>query len=120
MIPFSILTKTSTVVNVISFFAAAALIGADVYLPVYIQSVLGFSATISGLSMSPMSISWMLASVVLAKAIPKYGEQAVIGLSSAILLLSCLLLSTLGISHPWFCDCLQFYYGSWFWRAFWL
>ncbi|NLN21660.1 MAG: MFS transporter, partial [Syntrophomonadaceae bacterium] len=97
VIPFSILTKTSTVVNVISFFAAAALIGADVYLPVYIQSVLGFSATISGLSMSPMSISWMLASVVLAKAIPKYGEQAVIGLSSAILLLSCLLLSTLGI-----------------------
>jgi len=102
VIPFSILTKTSTVVNVISFLASAVLIGADVYLPVYIQSVLGYSATISGLSMSPMSISWMLASVVLAKAIPKYGEQAVIGLSTAILLLSSLLLSTLDIRSPLF------------------
>lgn len=97
IIPFAILTRTSTVVNVISFFTAAVLIGADVYLPVYIQSVLGFSATISGLSMSPMSISWMLASVALAKAIPRYGEQIVIGLSTAILLLSCLLLPTLDV-----------------------
>jgi len=96
IVPFEIITKDSTVINLISFLASAVLIGSDVYFPIYIQSVLGHSPSFSGLSMAPMSISWMIASVVLARAIPRYGEKAVIGVSSAILLLSCLLLPTLG------------------------
>lgn len=100
VIPFDIFTRTSNVVNIISFLASAVLIGADVYLPIYIQNVLGFSATISGLSMAPMSISWLPASVILAKAIPKYGEKMVIGLSALILLISCGLLMILNINSP--------------------
>ncbi|MGB4503504.1 MAG: MDR family MFS transporter [Syntrophaceticus sp.] len=100
IIPFEILTKDNTVINIISFFASAVLIGADVYMPIYIQNVLGYRATISGLSMAPMSISWLISSVILAKAIPKYGEQIVTGSSMFILFLSCLLLLTLGLESP--------------------
>jgi MFS family permease len=97
IVPFDILTKSSTVVNTISFLTAAVLIGADVYIPLYIQNVLGYKATISGLSMAPMSVSWLIASVIIAKMLPKYGERIVIASSIFVIFLSCLLLLQLGI-----------------------
>lgn len=100
IIPFDIFTRTSNIVNAISFLASGILIGIDVYLPLYIQNILGFGPTISGLSMAPMSIAWLLSSFVLIKAIPKYGERKVIGTSTLILLISCVFLSTLSIKSP--------------------
>lgn len=100
IIPFDIFTNTNIVVNIISFLSAAVLIAADVYMPIYIQNILGFSAMISGLAMAPMSISWLISSVILAKAIPKFGEKVVIGFSTSVLLISCILLPTLGIKSP--------------------
>lgn len=97
IIPFDIFTRDNTVVNVISFLSSAVLIAADVYLPIYIQNVLGFNATISGLSIAPMSLAWVLSSIILGKAIPKFGERVVILISLAVLMLSCVLLPTLGI-----------------------
>jgi len=97
IIPFEIFTKTSNVVNAISFLASGILIGIDVYLPLYIQNILGFGATISGISMAPMSIAWLLSSIALTKVIPKYGEKIVIAFSTLILLISCAFLSTLSI-----------------------
>ncbi|MCT8977826.1 MFS transporter [Clostridium sp. CX1] len=98
IIPFEIFTKTNIIVNIISFLASAVLIAADVYMPLYMQNVLGFGATISGLSMAPMSVTWLLSSVVLGKAIPKYGEKIVIGVSSLIILISCIFLPTLDVN----------------------
>lgn len=100
IIPFDIFTKTNIIVNIISFLASAVLIGADVYMPIYMQNVLGFGATISGVSMAPMSVAWLMSAVILGKAIPKYGERAVIALSSTILVISCALLPTLTVSSP--------------------
>ncbi|MGE5633433.1 MAG: MDR family MFS transporter [Caulobacteraceae bacterium] len=97
IVPFEIFTKMNTIVNIISFMISAVLIGADVYMPIYIQNILGFGATISGLSLAPMSVAWLLSSVILAKAIPKYGERLVIALSSLILLISCAFLLLLGV-----------------------
>ena len=50
IIPFDIFTKTSTIINLVSFLASAVLIGADVYLTIYMQNVLGFNAKVSGLA----------------------------------------------------------------------
>ncbi|MDD4262233.1 MAG: MDR family MFS transporter [Syntrophaceticus schinkii] len=100
IVPFEILTRNNTVINTVSFLASAVLIGADVYMPIYIQNVLGFRETVSGLSMAPMSVSWLLSAFILAKAIPKYGEKVVTGFSMFILLLSCLLLPALGLQSP--------------------
>lgn len=98
IMPFEIFTKTNIVVNIITFLAAGVLIGIDVYMPLYLQSVLGFKATVSGLCMAPMSVSWLLSSIVLAKAIPKYGSKMIIVASTAILLIGSLLLPTLTIN----------------------
>jgi len=100
IIPFDIFTKTSTIVNLISFLVSAVLIGADVYLPIYMQNVLGFSAKVSGLALAPMSASWLIASVILGKCMVKYGAKIVILISNVILLISIILLPTLGINSP--------------------
>lgn len=95
IIPFDIFTKTSSIVNLISFLASAILMGSDVYLPIYIQNVLGYSAKISGLSLAPMSFAWLIAAVILGKCIVKFGGKIVILISNVILLISTALLPTL-------------------------
>lgn len=98
--PFDIFTKTNTIINLISFLASAMLIGSNVYLPIYLQNVLGLSAKISGLALAPMSISWLISSIVLGRCIIKYGAKVVILISNVIILISAILLPTLGISSP--------------------
>jgi EmrB/QacA subfamily drug resistance transporter len=100
VVPFEIFTKTNTVVNAISFLGSAILIGISVYLTIYMQNVLGYGATVSGLAMGPMSISWLLSSIILGKVLPKYGERIVITTSALILILSTFLVSTLTINSP--------------------
>lgn len=98
--PFDIFTKTNIIINVISFLASAVLIASNVYMPLYMQNVLGFGATASGLAMAPMSVAWLLSSFFIGKAIPKFGERTVIVISIFIIVLSCILLPTLNISSP--------------------
>lgn len=100
IIPFDIFTKTSTIVNLLSFLIYATLIGVDVYMPIYLQNILGFRPTIAGLAMLPMSVSWLIVSFILGKLLVKYGGKNVTVISIVILLFSTLLLSTLGIDSP--------------------
>ncbi|SEW36156.1 MDR family MFS transporter [[Clostridium] fimetarium] len=97
IIPFEIFTKTIINVNLISFLLSAILIGVDVYMAIYIQNILGFSPTISGLAMAPMSVAWLMSSVILGKCIMSYGEKAVIMISVFTLFISTLLFATLSV-----------------------
>ncbi|WP_459480471.1 MDR family MFS transporter [Clostridium saccharoperbutylacetonicum] len=97
IVPFDIFTKSSTIVNLVSLLDSTVLIGANVYMPIYIQNVLGFSPKISGLALAPMSASWLIASVFLGKMIMKHGGKAVIVMSNIILFISTVLLITLDI-----------------------
>jgi EmrB/QacA subfamily drug resistance transporter len=98
IIPFEIFKRASTLANIISFLVCAILIGENVYMPIYIQNVLGFSATISGLALAPMTINWTISSIIVGKAIPKYGERMVVGMSILFLFVSSILLATLRIN----------------------
>lgn len=98
--PFDIFTKESTLANIICFLASTIMIGMDCYMPIYLQNVLGFSAKISGLSMAPMSISWLIASVVLGRCMVRHGGKAANLISTGILLVSTLCLPTLGTKSP--------------------
>lgn len=98
LMPFDIFSRQVNIVNIISFLISGILIATDVYLPVYIQNVLGFNATISGLSLASMSISWLLSSFVLSKTMEKYGEKTVVFISTIIILISTILFYTLGVN----------------------
>lgn len=98
IVPFDVFTRTNTIVNIVSFLASVVLIAINVYMPLYIQNVLGLSATVSGLTMAPMSVTWLLASVYTGKAIPRFGEKKVIVVSSIVIAAGCLLMPTLGLN----------------------
>ncbi|WMJ88220.1 MDR family MFS transporter [Anaerocolumna sp. MB42-C2] len=100
IIPFDIFNWNSVIVNMISLFIAAVLIGINVYIPIYLQNILGLSATVSGLALVSMSFSWLLASFVLGNRIVKNGGKQVNLISVIILLVGIILLSTLGINSP--------------------
>lgn len=95
IVPFEIFSRETNVVSVMSFLVSVIIIVITVYMPIYIQNILGFNATIAGLAMAPMSFAWLSTAFLLAKALPKYGERAVTGFSALILLISCMLLTTL-------------------------
>lgn len=95
IVPFEIFTKANIIANFISLLASAILIALDAYMPLYIQSVLGFSAVISGLAMAPVSVAWLLSSFILSKIIDIYGKKAMVCISSMVLFLSCIFLGTL-------------------------
>lgn len=95
IIPLSLLTRNACVINGITFFSSVLLIATTVYLPLYIQSVLGYSATIAGLALASMSISWFAGSVTLARAMEKFGPRKIVIASAFTLMLSAWLLTTL-------------------------
>ncbi|SFG15524.1 drug resistance transporter, EmrB/QacA subfamily [Desulfotomaculum arcticum] len=77
MLPLS-LFKSSVIVasNAVGFMASCVLIGVNVYLPVWIQTLLGHSATSSGLALMPMSFAWPLASTLAGQFMYRVGSKA--------------------------------------------
>lgn len=100
IVPPEILTRTNQMINAISFLLAAVLIGVDVYMPIYLQNVLGFSPTVSGLALISMTITWLIAAVVLGRMIIRHGGKTATIIANVILLFGVLLLPTLGIQTP--------------------
>lgn len=95
IVPFEIFSMETNIVNAMSFLVSVLIIVISVYMPIYIQDILGYNATISGVVMAPMSFAWLSTAFVLARALRKYGERIVIGFSALILVLGCVLLATL-------------------------
>jgi EmrB/QacA subfamily drug resistance transporter len=67
--------------NLIGFLTSAVLIGVNVYLPMWIQTILGHSATSSGFTLMPMSIAWPLGATLAGRYMYKIGSKltAIIG-----------------------------------------
>ncbi|WP_407311573.1 MDR family MFS transporter [Desulfosporosinus sp. SB140] len=61
--------------NSIGFVASGVLIGVSVYLPIWIQTLLGHSATSSGLTLMPMSFAWPLASTLAGRFMYRIGSK---------------------------------------------
>jgi EmrB/QacA subfamily drug resistance transporter len=87
LVPLDVLTKSSIFINVVSMFFTAALIGVDVYIPIYLQNVKGLAPLVAGLVLLPMSISWMLVSIPLGRLIARVGGKpvSIIGVILALL-----------------------------------
>jgi EmrB/QacA subfamily drug resistance transporter len=86
--------KIFTLSNIIGFILGAGMFGAIMYMPFFIQGVMGTSATKSGLVMMPMTLSMVFASTIGGQIITKTGKYkflALIGLfvmSTGMILLS--------------------------------
>jgi len=74
MLPLS-LFKIPVIAVSNAVVASGVLIGVNVYLPIWIQTLLGHSATSSGLTLMPMSFAWPLASTLAGQFMYKIGSK---------------------------------------------
>lgn len=88
MIPLQLFrNRIISVVNGTSLFTSAVLIGIMVYIPMWIQGVLGQGATLSGLVLMPMSITWTVGSFLVGRLIAKRGARTIISAALLVLLI---------------------------------
>jgi EmrB/QacA subfamily drug resistance transporter len=90
-------------VRIVSVSCAAGLVigallfGVTIYAPVFMQDVLGSSATNSGALLIPLSAGWVVSSVIVGQLIARTGRYRVFPiLGSALVLIGFILLTRLG------------------------
>lgn len=71
------------VANIAGLLTSTLMIGLTSYLPLWVQGVRGGNATESGLLLAPMSVGWLIGSVLAGRLLMKIGSRltAVIGLT---------------------------------------
>lgn len=92
--------RTISVANTVAFVITVVLIGHSVYMPMWIQGVLGHSATVSGLIVSPMSVLWTVGSFLSGRLLLKKGMKFTTIVGISFLLTGVLLLTALTVSTP--------------------
>ena len=89
--------RTFAISSAATFVIGAVLFGVTIYAPVYIQGVLGASATNAGVVLIPLSFGWVLASFTSGQIVARTGRYRWFPvLGSALVLAGCALLTTLG------------------------
>ena len=87
--------------NVYGFLAGIAMFGAIIFLPFYLQAVMGMSPTESGLAMLPAVLGILTTSIVSGRLITRTGRYKIYPiLGAAVLIVSLLLLSRLRVDTP--------------------
>jgi EmrB/QacA subfamily drug resistance transporter len=88
--------RTFTVSTLAALLIGGVLFGITIYVPVFVQRVLGASATSSGVVLIPLSLGWVVASFTSGQLISKTGRyRAFPILGAALVLTGCILLALL-------------------------
>jgi EmrB/QacA subfamily drug resistance transporter len=89
--------RTFAVSSLAALLIGAVLFGITIYVPVYVQGVLGASATSSGVVLIPLSFGWVIASFASGQAISRTGRYRIFPLvGSTLVLIGCVLLARVG------------------------
>ncbi len=76
MLPFALFrNRTVTVATTVGFLAGMALFGAISFIPLLIQATTGGSATSAGQILTPIYLTWVLASIVGARLLLRVGAR---------------------------------------------
>ncbi|GIP35774.1 MDR family MFS transporter [Paenibacillus sp. J2TS4] len=94
--------RAISVTNIVSLLVSAILIGLTVYIPIWVQGVLGFSATRSGFVLTPMSLTWMFGSFLCGKLLMKRGVRFTSVIGYSLIIVITLWLSLLSSESPQF------------------
>ena len=98
LLPLELFRNRIVLVSCIAGLVIGALLFAvTIYAPVFMQDVLGSSATNSGALLIPLSVGWVVSSVIVGHMIVRSGRYRVFPIfGSALVLVAILLLTTLG------------------------
>ena len=101
MLPLSLFRmRMISVANVVSLMSGAVMIAITTYMPLWVQGILGHSATNAGVILTPMSIGWPIGSIVGGRLILRIGYRATAVLGMLFLALGSVWLVQFGIATP--------------------
>ncbi|WP_248927056.1 MDR family MFS transporter [Paenibacillus hamazuiensis] len=89
-----------TIPYAMSFIGFTITAGVTIYLPLWIQELLGESATSSGLTLMPMSIAWPIAANITGRYMFKLGPKRFIVGGAILVVLGAIWLWTVGLGTP--------------------
>jgi Na+/melibiose symporter-like transporter len=98
LLPLSLFRgRTFAVSTAAALLIGGVLFGITIYVPVYVQRVLGASATSSGVVLIPLSFGWVLASFSSGQYISRTGRYKIFPIAGSLLVLAgCILLTLVG------------------------
>lgn len=104
MLPLSLFKiPVIAISNLAGFLTSCVLIAATVYLPMWIQMILGHSATSSGLTLTPMSIAWPLGATLAGRVMYKIGSKTIAVLGTIFIAGGAAWLAVVNLGSPdWF------------------
>ena len=76
-----------SVANAATFLIGAALFGALVYIPLFVQGVIGASATSSGVTLIPLMLGWVVTSILSGLLITRWGRYRPFPIAGSLLVL---------------------------------
>ena len=94
-------SRLFVVVNLVAALASGFLMAVDVYIPMWMQGVLGLPAGIGGLVLAPLSILWMVGSFMAGRWLVKKSVKEVLLVSLTIILIGGAGLFLIPISASW-------------------
>jgi EmrB/QacA subfamily drug resistance transporter len=101
MLPLSLFKQRRLAIPyTMSFLAFCVVAGVTIYAPLWVQMLLGRSATASGLMLMPMSVAWPIAANVAGRLMYRIGSKAFIVTGACILTVGTLWLSQLRVDSP--------------------
>jgi len=74
-----------------------AMFGSISYVPLFVQAVLGTSATVAGISLTPMSLIWTVASILGSWMLLKISFRSVAVIGTVFLVIGCYFLTTINM-----------------------
>lgn len=95
--------RTFVVQNAVAALVSGFLIGFEVYMPMWMQGILGLKASMGGFVVTPSSIMWIFASLWAGRLLVKYAPRTILTGSLCILLVGSLILALVPQTTPfWF------------------
>lgn len=89
--------RVISVVSIAGFFMGTGMFGAITYIPLFVQGVIGTSASMAGYVLTPLMLSLIFASIIGGRIISKVTYRSIIMVSMTIMGLGFILMSTMNI-----------------------
>jgi EmrB/QacA subfamily drug resistance transporter len=89
--------KVISVVSIAGFFMGTGMFGAITYIPLFVQGVVGTSASLAGYVLTPLMLSLIIASIIGGRIISKVTYRSIIIVSMTIMGIGFILMSTMNI-----------------------
>lgn len=97
MIPLSLFgNRTFAVSNVVSFLTGVSLFGTIAFIPLFVQGVMGGSATSAGITLTPLSFGWLCGSMASGWLVSRFGYRNLTLSGTLMMMVGFFLLTRMG------------------------